>query len=83
MREPQKLLFLHCPIMCSVCDTIDFLLYLAPRLSVCGKGHVITIFIVGEAATYEIPPLLAANGESNELFSFTTVGSWYTDNDAL
>lgn len=79
--QPQRALFLHCPIMCSVCDTIDFLLYLAPRLSVWGTGHAIAIFIVGEAATYEIPPLLAANGDSRNQFSFMAVG--YACNDAL
>lgn len=83
LRQPQGALFSHHPIMCSICDTIDFLMYLPPRLSVWGKGHAITIFIVGEAATYEIPPLLVANGESHNWFSFTTVRSLYMGIDAL
>lgn len=81
--QPQRALLRHCPIMCSICDTIDLLMYLTPRLSMWGKGHAITIFIVGEAATYEIPPLLAANGESHNWFSFTTVRPLYAGNDAL
>lgn len=70
LRQPQRLLFLHCPIMSSVCDTIAFLLNLALRLSLCGKVKMV---IVGEAATYEIPPLLATNGETHNQFPFTTV----------